>query len=180
MCGIVGYVGNKKASPILYDGLLKLEYRGYDSARIATLENDGINISKTKGKLKELEQKVKKSIHNGGVGIGHTRWATHGTASEINSHPHKVGKITLVHNGIIENSKELKEKLQKEGVIFNSDTDTEVAAALIDYYYENDIIKAINNAGFEVDQVDLTTSNRPITPSLFLMAGTKSRIKVVP
>ena len=143
MCGIVGYNGKEKDSKnILIEGLKKLEYRGYDSAGIALKENNNIIITKSIGKIKNLEEKIDDKTTT--LGIGHTRWATHGSPSETNSHPHQVGDITIVHNGIIENYKELKENLIKEGYSFKSETDTEVACALIDYYYQKD--KNIKNA----------------------------------
>ena len=141
MCGIVGYNGKGNALPILIDGLKALEYRGYDSSGIAYI-SDKLNIIKSVGKISELEKKVNLNISTN-IGIGHTRWATHGKVSEANSHPHKVGNITLVHNGIIENYLELKQKLIDKGYRFNTETDTEVACALIDYYYKNDIKKAL-------------------------------------
>lgn len=144
MCGIVGYNGKeKKSKTILINGLKKLEYRGYDSAGIALKNNSEIEIIKAKGKIKNLEEKLNDNTTS--LGIGHTRWATHGSPNETNSHPHQVGDITLVHNGIIENYEELKEKLIKAGYNFKSQTDTEVACALIDYYYkkEKDIKKAL-------------------------------------
>lgn len=145
MCGIVGYNGKEKNSKnILIEGLKKLEYRGYDSAGIALKENNNIIITKSKGLIKNLEEKLIDKTTT--LGIGHTRWATHGTPTETNSHPHQVGDITIVHNGIIENYKELKEELIKIGYNFKSETDTEVACALIDYYYkqESDIKKALS------------------------------------
>ena len=143
MCGIVGYNGKElKSKNILIEGLKKLEYRGYDSAGIALKENNNIIITKSIGKIKNLEEKLDDKTTT--LGIGHTRWATHGSPSETNSHPHQVGDITIVHNGIIENYKELKENLIKEGYSFKSETDTEVACALIDYYYQKD--KNIKNA----------------------------------
>ena len=145
MCGIVGYVGLKNASEILIDGLKKLEYRGYDSAGIAVNENGKISIRKTKGRLKDLENYMKTvGVPKGECGIGHTRWATHGEPSDINSHPHSYGRVTLVHNGIIENYTELKEKLLKKGYIFKSQTDTEVLAAFLDSIYQNNPIETIN------------------------------------
>jgi predicted glutamine amidotransferase len=137
MCGIVGFNGKNKAVDILLDGLSKLEYRGYDSVGIAIKEKD-IEIYKAKGKLVNLKEKIKDKELNGTCGIGHTRWATHGEPSEKNAHPHisNDGNVTLVHNGIIENYQELIEKLHKHGYTFYSDTDTEVLANLIDYYYK--------------------------------------------
>ena len=144
MCGIVGYVGkNNKAQEVLIKGLKSLEYRGYDSAGIAYLKNNELIITKEQGKIVNLEKSLETNASN--LGIGHTRWATHGIANKTNSHPHKQGKITIVHNGIIENYAELKDQLQKEGVNFLSTTDTEVAAALINKIYEktNDMNKTI-------------------------------------
>ena len=140
MCGIVGFCGDKQAAPILLDGLSKLEYRGYDSAGLAVRDGSAqVQIVKAKGRLKELYAKT-----NGGqsligtCGIGHTRWATHGEPSETNAHPHASadGNVVAVHNGIIENYQELKEKLLHNGYTFYSQTDTEVAVKLIDYYYK--------------------------------------------
>lgn len=145
MCGIVGYVGKNDATPILLKGLEKLEYRGYDSAGIAVY-NHGINIVKTKGRLAELERKVNNIASiKGNMGIGHTRWATHGAPSDINSHPHSSmnGKVTLVHNGIIENYIELKADLQNRGYKFESETDTEVVAQLFDFYYTGNMVDTL-------------------------------------
>lgn len=137
MCGIVGYVGKRNATEVLMNGLSKLEYRGYDSAGIAVFENEIIKVAKSKGRLADLQEKMNKEGEpSGHAGIGHTRWATHGEPSDRNSHPHGGGNVTLVHNGIIENYKKLKEFLLSEGKTFESDTDTEVIAQLIDYYYE--------------------------------------------
>ncbi len=143
MCGIVGYIGMKEAAPVLLQGLEKLEYRGYDSAGIAVYQDDIFTI-KTKGRLHDLKQKIEKmdtGIH-GSVGIGHTRWATHGAPSDVNSHPHSSenGRISIVHNGIIENYMELKLFLQQEGRKFVSETDTEIVAQLFDYYYQGDLV----------------------------------------
>ena len=153
MCGIVGYVGKEQAAPILLDGLSKLEYRGYDSAGIAVRnDNDDVTVIKAKGKLLALAEKTNdgKSVH-GSCGIGHTRWATHGAPSENNAHPHYSDdrNVVAVHNGIIENYLELKTKLEKNGYSFYSQTDTEVAVKLIDYYYkkyEHTPIDAMNHA----------------------------------
>lgn len=153
MCGIVGFVGNEQAAPILLDGLSKLEYRGYDSAGIAVRDNDSnIKIVKAKGRLKGLIEKTDAGhAVFGTCGIGHTRWATHGEPSEINAHPHTSddGNVVGVHNGIIENYQELKAKLIKNGYSFYSSTDTEVAVKLVDYYYkkyEHTPVDAINHA----------------------------------
>ncbi len=145
MCGIVGYIGkNNKALEVLISGLQQLEYRGYDSAGIAYIDNEKLNIIRSKGKIANLE-KIINFDDKSNIGIGHTRWATHGEPSELNAHPHKCGKITIVHNGIIENYEELKNELLKYGYEFKSDTDTEVACALLDFLYnqENDILSAI-------------------------------------
>ena len=133
MCGIVGYVGSRECTEVLVDALSKLEYRGYDSAGIAVFENGEIKVAKSKGRLKDLEDKMQKEgIPHGNAGIGHTRWATHGEPSDINSHPHSGKRVTIVHNGIIENYKPLKEFLLSQGREFQSETDTEVVAQLLD------------------------------------------------
>jgi len=149
MCGIVGYVGSKQATPVLINGLKKLEYRGYDSAGVAVLseDSDEILVRKSKGAIKFLEEKIADEVIKGSVGIGHTRWATHGEPSDLNSHPHTnvSGTIAVVHNGIIENYAKLKAYLQDQGVVFKSQTDTEVIAHLINYFYEKtgEIFKAV-------------------------------------
>lgn len=146
MCGIIGYVGkNKKAIPVLIDGLKNLEYRGYDSAGIA-YQSSKIQIIKAKGKIKELEKKINMNLESN-LGIGHTRWATHGSANQLNSHPHKIGNITIVHNGIIENYSDLKEQF-KDKYEFITETDTEVAAAVIDYNYHkyNDMLVGLKHS----------------------------------
>ena len=147
MCGIVGYVGEQHPKDFLLDGLKKLEYRGYDSSGIAIKNNENIQIIKSTGKISDLEDKVgKENLIHSKLGIAHTRWATHGEANEINAHPHKVNKVTIVHNGIIENATDLKNKLVNEGVVFRSETDTEVACAVIDNYYNGNPIEAITKA----------------------------------
>ena len=135
MCGIVGYVGKRNSVDVLINGLKNLEYRGYDSAGIAVCENDKIEIVKKEGKIKNLGSSVS-SLGSSHIGIGHTRWATHGPANTVNSHPHRVGCVTLVHNGIIENYVKLRKELKDLGYSFKSDTDTEVACALIDSIYK--------------------------------------------
>ncbi|MEE1012992.1 MAG: glutamine--fructose-6-phosphate transaminase (isomerizing) [Clostridia bacterium] len=146
MCGIVGYVGSKQAAPILLDGLSKLEYRGYDSAGVAIMTDNGIEVKKSKGRLSVLSDKLDggKSLA-GTMGIGHTRWATHGEPSDTNSHPHlsNSGKFAVVHNGIIENYIRLREYLTQKGFTFISETDTEVIAHLVEYYYNGDMIETV-------------------------------------
>lgn len=146
MCGIVGYTGEVQAAPVLLKGLEKLEYRGYDSAGIAVYDGAGIRVAKAKGRLQVLRDLTQDgSLIHGTIGIGHTRWATHGAPSDVNSHPQvsDSGKFAVVHNGIIENYLELKEKLIKKGVTFVSETDTEVVAQLLEYYYKGDILDAM-------------------------------------
>ena len=147
MCGIVGYIGSKKATPILIDGLLSLEYRGYDSAGIATIENDVIKVMKDKGRVKNLYDLDGINDLVGTVGIAHTRWATHGKPSKENSHPHldNSGKFAVVHNGIIENYSELRDFLTSKGYKFLSQTDTEVIPNLIHYYYTNGPVSVLDN-----------------------------------
>ena len=147
MCGIVGYVGDRKTTEILLEGLNKLEYRGYDSSGIAIKSQDNIQIIKSEGKISDLEKKVENSsLIESKLGIAHTRWATHGEANETNAHPHQFGKVTIVHNGIIENERELKEELINKNLIFKGETDTEVAAAVINNCYKKDPIEAITKA----------------------------------
>ena len=151
MCGIVGYVGKRDCTKVLIDALSKLEYRGYDSAGIAVFENGGISVAKTKGRLRDLCEKMKKThIPSGHSGIGHTRWATHGEPNDVNSHPHAGGKVTIVHNGIIENYKALKDFLVSKGRHFQSETDTEVVAQLLDYYYCGNPIECIQKTLSEI------------------------------
>ena len=147
MCGIVGFVGREEAAPILLDGLARLEYRGYDSAGIAVYgEQEGLQVAKAKGRLQVLYELVEggKTVH-GAIGLGHTRWATHGEPSDVNSHPQvsESGRFAVVHNGIIENYMELREFLESEGVTFVSQTDTEVVAQLLEYYYDGDILATV-------------------------------------
>ena len=149
MCGIVGYIGQKGAQGILMSGLKRLEYRGYDSAGIATInQKSKVTLLRAKGKVAELDEKVVAHQRDDSVGIGHTRWATHGEPSKRNAHPHHVGEIYLVHNGIIENYQELKEMLVRHDYDFKSDTDTEVLSALIDYLYKDstNLLEAVASA----------------------------------
>jgi glucosamine--fructose-6-phosphate aminotransferase (isomerizing) len=149
MCGVVGYIGDKKAVDILLDGLDKLEYRGYDSAGIAIFDKGRVEVRKFKGRLKNLADHIEKEDFQGTIGIGHTRWATHGEPSDVNAHPHtnETGKIAVIHNGIIENFMAIKEWLiEHRGIHFKSETDTEVIAHLIDYYYDGDLLDAVYKA----------------------------------
>ncbi|MBQ8691104.1 MAG: glutamine--fructose-6-phosphate aminotransferase, partial [Phascolarctobacterium sp.] len=141
MCGIVGYIGSKQAAPFLLDGMSKLEYRGYDSAGIAVLEKGQVRVEKCVGRLDALRQKLEGNMPESVIGIGHTRWATHGRPSDRNSHPHtdSSGKFVVVHNGIIENYLALKEELIAKGVEFSSDTDTEVVAHLMADLFDGDM-----------------------------------------
>ena len=151
MCGIVGYVGPKDCSDVLVSALTKLEYRGYDSAGIAVFGKSGIKTVKTKGKLKNLVDKMaEEGKPEGHIGIGHTRWATHGEPSDVNSHPHSGARVTIVHNGIIENYIELKEFLVSKGRTFLSDTDTEVVAQLLDYKYNGKPLETIDSVMAEL------------------------------
>jgi glucosamine--fructose-6-phosphate aminotransferase (isomerizing) len=145
MCGIVGYIGDGNATPILIEGLKRLEYRGYDSAGVAVYNNGEVNVKKYKGRLSVLENKLKENPVLGSLGIGHTRWATHGEPSDVNSHPHTSmeGDVAIVHNGIIENFMPIKEWLSDNGYVFRSDTDTEVVAHLVDHFYHGDLVKAV-------------------------------------
>jgi len=166
MCGILGYVGNLNATDVLIDGLRKLEYRGYDSAGVAVLTNGHFEIRRSVGKLNELQNLLMTNPASGHLGVGHTRWATHGAPTEVNAHPHSdtTGKVVVVHNGIIENYRKLKDRLQKDGVVFKSQTDTEVVGHLIGHHYErliksgkdkpvqrNEFIRAVQAALKEVE-----------------------------
>jgi glutamine---fructose-6-phosphate transaminase (isomerizing) len=146
VCGIVGYVGPREATEVLIEGLRRLEYRGYDSAGVAVLNGSGVQVRKAVGRLSELEKSLKADPPHGGVGIGHTRWATHGVPNTVNSHPHISfdGKLSVIHNGIIENYRELKRELLEQGVAFKSDTDTEVVAHLIAKAFTGDLLKAVH------------------------------------
>lgn len=177
MCGIVGYIGERKSLPVLMEGLRRLEYRGYDSAGMALVSDGQLRVIRRKGNLDELEKALQSVSCDGKVGIGHTRWATHGRPSEKNAHPHLdcKGRIALVHNGIIENFLFLKERLQAEGHIFRSDTDTEILSHLIEANYQGDLAEAVRKSAREVegsyalavvslDQPDLIVAARKDSP----------------
>ncbi len=156
MCGIVGYVGNKQVVPLIIDGLRKLEYRGYDSAGIAVVdENNELTLRRAEGKLRNLEEAIRLNPLDGNYGIGHTRWATHGRPTEENAHPHRdqSGKIVVVHNGIIENYLQLKARLSEQGSEFSTETDTEVVAHRIDYHRKNaaDLVAAVRKTVAELE-----------------------------
>lgn len=154
MCGIVGYTGSQQAAKILLDGLARLEYRGYDSAGVAVNDGENIRVVKSMGRLAVLREKCHEGADvPGTTGIGHTRWATHGKPSDLNAHPHtsENGRIAIVHNGIIENYIQIKEMLENRGRHFKSETDTEVAAQLIDYYYRGSIVEAVAQAARELE-----------------------------
>ena len=156
MCGIVGYIGHRDAYPIILEGLKRLEYRGYDSAGIALFDGSEIQLSKTKGKVADLQDKLEKEIStSGNVGIGHTRWATHGVPNDVNSHPHysNSGNLVIIHNGIIENYDSLKQELQKRGYVFKSDTDTEVLINLIEDVKKNENVKLGQAVQIALNQV---------------------------
>lgn len=173
MCGIVGYIGKNKSLPILIDGLKKLEYRGYDSAGVAYFLNDKIKLTKSVGRIKNLEDKIDSNI-NTYVGIGHTRWATHGEVNEVNCHPHQSGDITIVHNGIIENYLELRDFLVSQGYYFYGNTDTEIACAYIDYEYQNssskDIVEILNKCISKfIGSYAIVVMFKSITDKLFVL-----------
>ena len=154
MCGIVGYIGDEQAAPVLLDGLAKLEYRGYDSAGIAVYDGQSIHVQKAKGRLKILSDLTHEGeLLPGYMGIGHTRWATHGAPNDVNAHPHynEDESIAVVHNGIIENYLKIKEKLVSKGYTFHSETDTEVVAQYLSYLYKGDPIEAITKLMHRVE-----------------------------
>src|SRR5215470_16429857 len=169
MCGIVGYIGPRPAVPIILDGLKRLEYRGYDSAGLAVLEqNNGLGVRRAQGKLRNLEDALKLNPVNGPYGIGHTRWATHGRPTEENAHPHKDchGDIVVVHNGIVENYLALKRELAAEGHTFVTETDTEVIAHLVEKYYDGNLENAVRDAvrrltgGFTISVISAKDPNK--------------------
>ena len=179
MCGIAGYVGDRESADVLVDALSKLEYRGYDSAGIAVFDHGNIKVKKCKGRLANLVEKMdEEGKPQGHVGIGHTRWATHGEPSDINSHPHGNKRVTIVHNGIIENYKKLKDFLIGEGYSFASETDTEVAAKLLDYYYDGDPMKTIAKVLSEIKgSYALGIMFRDFTDEIFAVATKEGEIK---
>ena len=141
MCGIIGYIGNNRSVDIVMEGLKSLEYRGYDSAGVAYLQDNAIEIKRCEGKIRDLANILDKTGLGSNLAIGHTRWATHGKPSENNAHPHRSGPVVIVHNGIIENYMEIKTELEKDGFEFSSDTDTEVVCHLIEKYHRNSDIE---------------------------------------
>jgi glucosamine--fructose-6-phosphate aminotransferase (isomerizing) len=153
MCGIVGYVGPKQASPILIEGLRRMEYRGYDSAGVAVINGDGIKVRKSAGKLSALIENLRTEAPQGTIGVGHTRWATHGAPTTPNAHPHldRAGKIAVIHNGIIENAAHIRQVLERRGHTFSSETDTEVLAHLIGVYYGGNLERAVEQALWDID-----------------------------
>ena len=153
MCGIVGYVGSKQALPILLNGLKRLEYRGYDSAGIALLTEDGLVVAKSAGKIAQLEVTIGDKEYQSTYGIAHTRWATHGEPTRLNAHPHtdEKGEIALVHNGIIENYRTLREFLTRQGFKIRTETDTEILVHLIRFNYKGSLTEAVRNALTQVD-----------------------------
>jgi glucosamine--fructose-6-phosphate aminotransferase (isomerizing) len=179
MCGIVGYVGPRQASPILIEGLRRMEYRGYDSAGVAVINGNGITVRKAAGKLSALVEDIRTEPPHGTLGVGHTRWATHGAPTTPNAHPHldQSGRIAVIHNGIIENAPQLRQALAKRGHVFRSETDTEVLAHLIGLYYGGDLERAVEEALWDVegaygiaviaaDQPDLLIAARNGSPLL--------------
>ena len=182
MCGIVGYIGPNEATPFLIEGLTKLEYRGYDSAGIAVFDGNRINVEKTVGRLGILEKKIEANLPKGHIGIGHTRWATHGRPSDVNSHPHTdcSGKFVVVHNGIIENYLHLKEELLAKGHQFTSETDTEVVAHLVEEHYDGDLESTVKKvlaliegsyslvflSEYEPDKIICTKKDNPLVIGL--------------
>ncbi len=152
MCGIVGYVGHRNVLPILLTGLKRLEYRGYDSAGVATISDGKLVVEKHSGKLSILENSINSKNMNGSIGIGHTRWATHGAPNKSNAHPHVDcdSKIALIHNGIIENYTTLRQALLEKGHTFKTETDTEVVPHLIEEFYDGDLSRIVDNNGFPV------------------------------
>ena len=163
MCGIIGYIGNKKATDVILNGLKRLEYRGYDSAGISTIENNTLKMTKCAGKVTDLEKNINLNLHIGTIGMGHTRWATHGEPNAINAHPHTDNndKISIIHNGIIENYFSIKKFLTEKNIAFKSDTDTETLVHLISHIHsKNNFKSAYKKAnGFHPENTGAPTSN---------------------
>ena len=155
MCGIIGYLGNKSAKDIIIKGLKRLEYRGYDSSGIATMESKKLAVTKTSGKVADLILSMPSDLHQGNMGIGHTRWATHGEPNNINAHPHidNKGKFVLVHNGIVENYNSLKQFLSENGINCQTDTDTEVLVQFIAYLYEKEKLSFVETVRLALNEV---------------------------
>ena len=176
MCGIVGYVGKRSAQDVLLDGLEKLEYRGYDSAGVALALDGGICVVKSKGRLTALREKLAaQQLAQSFCGIGHTRWATHGEPSDVNSHPHSTPRVSIVHNGIIENYGLLKERLAAKGYTFQSETDTEVLVKLIDSCYTGDPLRALQQALAKCAAAMRWPCCSGITRTPFLQSSGKAR-----
>src|SRR5580698_7389863 len=155
MCGIVGYIGTRKAVPIILEGLKRLEYRGYDSAGLAVYCDGGLEVRRASGKLRNLEETIRMNPVDGTFGIGHTRWATHGRPTEENAHPHRdcKGNIVVVHNGIVENYLTLKHQLEAEGHVFRTETDTEIVAHLVEKHFEGNLEEAVRATVKEITGV---------------------------
>src|SRR5688572_691911 len=153
MCGIVGYIGSRQAAGLLIEGLRRLEYRGYDSAGIAVVNGRGLKIMKAAGKLSALESELKEQMPLGTIGIGHTRWATHGAPTMLNAHPQtdQTGRIAVIHNGIIENAGTIRKTLEQRGHTFESETDTEVLAHLVGEFYHGNLEEAVASALRDVE-----------------------------
>ena len=152
MCGIVGYIGDRKAVPIILDGLRRLEYRGYDSAGLAVYSEGRLEVRRASGKLRNLEEAILLHPVDGPYGVGHTRWATHGRPTEENAHPHRdcQGEIVVVHNGIVENYVSLKHRLQAEGHVFRTETDTEIIAHLVEKHFDGNLEAAVRDTVHEI------------------------------
>ena len=156
MCGIVCYKGSLDAREVIVEGLEKLEYRGYDSAGLVVIKEGEISLAKKAGRIANLKKELEENPLSGNIGIGHIRWATHGEASDVNSHPHlsNNGRIAVVHNGIIENYRELKKDLEEEGYIFKSSTDTEVIAVLLEKYYDGNLLEAVKKVKEKLEKIN--------------------------
>ena len=172
MCGIVGYIGPENATDILLEGLRRLEYRGYDSAGIAVIRNGDLDVRRSVGKITNLDEAIRNAPMSGNTGVGHTRWATHGKPSEENAHPHQdcTGKLVVVHNGIIENYRDLRQKLVASGHTMVSETDTEVIVHLVESHFEGDLEKAVRNTIRDLKGVYALTVMHAGDPDLLVAA----------